>query len=221
MAKVTTPVPGFSGRVAGVSFEDGVGETDDEAALAYFDRQGYGVDGVSVDDAEDDEQEIEAEVPVFGNELENPPAPEGRDAADPRNDMVPVGGVKGDGTIVAGRAKGKRVSKTQPAPTPEPGSVVAGVQETGDPTTQSANPSAPNPPDAVVPQAPVTTDVTTGETVPTNLPADDDASSAAPAADESKLKSGTDTTLADTNVSPTVPADVTTDTTTDTSKKGA
>lgn len=41
--KVTTPVEGFTGTVAGVSFADGVGETDDANALNYFRRHGYGV----------------------------------------------------------------------------------------------------------------------------------------------------------------------------------
>jgi hypothetical protein len=44
--KIETPVEGFNGIVAGVQFTDGVGHTDDEAALGYFDRQGYTVSGV-------------------------------------------------------------------------------------------------------------------------------------------------------------------------------
>lgn len=44
MAKITTPVKGFSGAVAGVTFTDGVGETDDEGAIAYFTRHGYDVE---------------------------------------------------------------------------------------------------------------------------------------------------------------------------------
>lgn len=43
---IETPVEGFTGLVAGVHFVDGKGSTDDEAALAYFDRQGYKVGGV-------------------------------------------------------------------------------------------------------------------------------------------------------------------------------
>lgn len=43
MAKITSPVEGFKGTVAGVTFDDGKGETDDKAALAYFRRHGYGV----------------------------------------------------------------------------------------------------------------------------------------------------------------------------------
>lgn len=42
--RVTTPVEGFSGIVAGVEFADGVGETDDVGALAYFRRHGYEVE---------------------------------------------------------------------------------------------------------------------------------------------------------------------------------
>ncbi|MBP2522267.1 hypothetical protein J3A74_001375 [Rhodococcus sp. PvP104] len=38
-----TPVEGYNGKVAGVSFVDGVGETDDANALAYFIRHGYKV----------------------------------------------------------------------------------------------------------------------------------------------------------------------------------
>ncbi|KAB1647476.1 hypothetical protein F8O06_02750 [Pseudoclavibacter sp. CFCC 14310] len=43
MAKIATPVEGFTGHVAGVAFENGIGETDSLAALAYFRRQGYTV----------------------------------------------------------------------------------------------------------------------------------------------------------------------------------
>lgn len=43
MAHIQTPVKGFTGTVIGVDFKDGVGETDDEAALAYFERQGYDI----------------------------------------------------------------------------------------------------------------------------------------------------------------------------------
>lgn len=44
MTKITTPVKGFTGTVAGVHFADGVGETDDPIALGYFERRGYGVE---------------------------------------------------------------------------------------------------------------------------------------------------------------------------------
>lgn len=41
--KVTAPVVGFSGVVANVEFVDGVGETDNPTAVAYFKRHGYDV----------------------------------------------------------------------------------------------------------------------------------------------------------------------------------
>ncbi|WP_043322363.1 hypothetical protein [Mycetocola saprophilus] len=43
MPKITTPVTGFTGEVAGVRFTDGEGETTNPAAIAYFHRQGYKV----------------------------------------------------------------------------------------------------------------------------------------------------------------------------------
>lgn len=43
MSTVRTPVAGYTGDVVGVTFTDGVGETTDPAALAYFARQGYQV----------------------------------------------------------------------------------------------------------------------------------------------------------------------------------
>lgn len=54
MAKktITTPVEGFTGLVAGVQFVDGKGSTDDEGAIAYFERQGYSVGGDVSDDVE-------------------------------------------------------------------------------------------------------------------------------------------------------------------------
>jgi len=56
MAKKTikTPVEGFNGIVAGVAFTDGVGHTDDEGAIAYFERQGYEVAGDVSEDIERD-----------------------------------------------------------------------------------------------------------------------------------------------------------------------
>lgn len=43
MAQIHTPVDGFTGTVVGVEFIDGVGETEDAAALAYFERHRYEV----------------------------------------------------------------------------------------------------------------------------------------------------------------------------------
>lgn len=54
MAKknIETPVEGFNGIVAGVAFVDGKGSTDDESAIAYFERQGYTVNGDVADEVE-------------------------------------------------------------------------------------------------------------------------------------------------------------------------
>ena len=41
---VYTPVEGFTGTVVGVHFRDGAGETDDTAALGYFQSAGYRID---------------------------------------------------------------------------------------------------------------------------------------------------------------------------------
>lgn len=60
MARVTTPVEGFSGNVVGVVFVDGKGETADGAALAYFRRQGYGIEDtlIAEDASEDGDSEL-------------------------------------------------------------------------------------------------------------------------------------------------------------------
>lgn len=42
MCHFTTPVKGFTGTVVGVAFTDGVGHTDNHAAIAYFNRHDYG-----------------------------------------------------------------------------------------------------------------------------------------------------------------------------------
>ena len=44
MAIIHTPVKGFSGEIAGVPFVNGTGETENPAALAYFQRRGYKVE---------------------------------------------------------------------------------------------------------------------------------------------------------------------------------
>ena len=50
--RIQTPVAGFTGEVVGVSFVDGFGETEDENAIAYFIRQGFGLDGSAPEGAE-------------------------------------------------------------------------------------------------------------------------------------------------------------------------
>lgn len=47
MAKVIAPVEGVNEKIAGVSFVDSVGETDDERALAYFTEAGYDVEAAA------------------------------------------------------------------------------------------------------------------------------------------------------------------------------
>lgn len=62
--RIQTPVKGFTGEVVGVSFIDGFGETEDENAIAYFIRQGFGLDGSAPEGAEPEaEEEPEAEAP--------------------------------------------------------------------------------------------------------------------------------------------------------------
>lgn len=45
MAKIHAPNTGYGGTRHGVAFTRGVGETDDEQAIAYFRARGYGIDG--------------------------------------------------------------------------------------------------------------------------------------------------------------------------------
>lgn len=53
MATITAPVKEFNGVVAGVNFTDGKADTDNESAIAYFERQGYGVDKPAEDNDEE------------------------------------------------------------------------------------------------------------------------------------------------------------------------
>lgn len=68
--RIQTPVEGFTGEVVGVSFVDGFGETEDENAIAYFIRQGFGLEG-SAPEGTEPEPEPEPEVePEYEPELE-------------------------------------------------------------------------------------------------------------------------------------------------------
>ena len=58
--RIQTPVAGFTGEVVGGSFVDGFGETEDENAIAYFIRQGFGLDG-SAPEGTEPEPEPKAE----------------------------------------------------------------------------------------------------------------------------------------------------------------
>lgn len=49
MYKISTPVPEFNGKVAGVWFANGEAETDSEGAIAYFRRHGYDVEPVEAE----------------------------------------------------------------------------------------------------------------------------------------------------------------------------
>ncbi|MFY7069588.1 hypothetical protein ACOQFV_27335 [Nocardiopsis changdeensis] len=51
--KITAPVPGYTGVVAGVALANGVGETSDEGVLAYFHRHRYKVEAVEQAPEED------------------------------------------------------------------------------------------------------------------------------------------------------------------------
>lgn len=62
MAKITTPVEGYTGVVVGVSFADGQGETEDAAALAYFARHGYTVEHAEPDDEDEGDEVIDLEA---------------------------------------------------------------------------------------------------------------------------------------------------------------
>lgn len=74
MAKITTPVEGFNGTVAGVTFVDGVGETVDEGAVAYFERQGYGVDVEAPEESDPAATDPEGEAPEEPLEPEPKPS---------------------------------------------------------------------------------------------------------------------------------------------------
>lgn len=61
MPTIHTPVGGFTGTVADVHFKDGTGQTDDPAALAYFARKGYTIDGAPVEPKSFDDEPGETE----------------------------------------------------------------------------------------------------------------------------------------------------------------
>ena len=44
MAKITSPVKGYTGTRVGIAFANGVAETDNASAIAYFRRHGYGIE---------------------------------------------------------------------------------------------------------------------------------------------------------------------------------
>ena len=68
--KIETPVAGFTGVVAGVSFAAGVGETEDPAALAFFARRGYTIAAEEAGEKLTPNQKLQAEAAELGLEAE-------------------------------------------------------------------------------------------------------------------------------------------------------
>lgn len=56
MKIIKTPNPEFTGSRAGVKFVNGVGETDDSAALVSFRRHGYSIEDPETEDEQEGEQ---------------------------------------------------------------------------------------------------------------------------------------------------------------------
>lgn len=74
---ITAPVPDFTGRVAGVHFADGTAETDDEGALAYFRRHGYGITTPDQGTASDNASPpSDSDPPPSDNPPDSPDAPQ-------------------------------------------------------------------------------------------------------------------------------------------------
>ncbi|GIJ10736.1 hypothetical protein ACFFMR_18900 [Micromonospora andamanensis] len=67
--RITAPVPHVVSTIAGVAFNDSVGETESEAALAYFRRHGYKVEEIT---ASTEEPSVDA-TPAAGAATDIPP----------------------------------------------------------------------------------------------------------------------------------------------------
>lgn len=78
---ILTPVKGFTGTVAGVAFANGVGETENPAALAYFRRKGYIVEA--------EESPATPESPPAAQAPEQPSVPAPSVPAAPTADTAP------------------------------------------------------------------------------------------------------------------------------------
>lgn len=61
--KITAPVEHVIGTVAGVTFNDSVGETDNPGAVAYFKRHGYKVEELKTEPAPADDALDGPELP--------------------------------------------------------------------------------------------------------------------------------------------------------------
>ena len=64
--KIHTPVKGFTGTVVGVDFKNGEGETEDAAALAYFNRHGYKVEAKAKPKEPTEREKLVAEAKELG-----------------------------------------------------------------------------------------------------------------------------------------------------------
>lgn len=95
---VYTPVQGFTGTVVGVHFRDGVGETDDPAALGYFQSAGYRID-----------------APESGGEKGDPAKP-----ADQPAEGTPADAPEGDGEANSGGDDAKTGDKGDAPKRPYP-----------------------------------------------------------------------------------------------------
>lgn len=142
MAQITAPVEGFQGIVAGVQFTDGKGETDSEPAIAYFQRQGYTVDG-STDTGLEDQVDGTQVAPAIlaSNVIVNPPGP--LDAADPDNDLVPVGGVKSAAAPAAPEPSKRSQARRRANTTDQPADQTPQAPVAANGGVQSANSATP------------------------------------------------------------------------------
>lgn len=130
MAKIETPVPGFTGDGPGdLKFVDGVGETDDPAVISYCQSAGYKVSGRAIRQPVDETKPVDsrdfADESVVGTRL--------RDAAvDPRPEdfLPPVNAGEEDphGPLVVAPS----IHAVGPAP------IAPGVVHTDDPKEQEA-----------------------------------------------------------------------------------
>lgn len=98
MMRITTPVEGFTGTVVDVVFTDGVGETTDPGALAYFRRHGYKVEAAEKSSKGKKEPKSKDSTPQ-GEETEthdgqnpNPDSSEGTDDQDDDATVTVPGG---------------------------------------------------------------------------------------------------------------------------------
>ncbi|NCB52464.1 MAG: hypothetical protein EOM54_11400 [Clostridia bacterium] len=78
MAKIVSPVEGYSGVSAGVSFDSGVGYTNDTRLIDWFQRKGYTIESDIQEDPnfQDGPEPSVPEPPIPGPPVPEPAAPE-------------------------------------------------------------------------------------------------------------------------------------------------